>query len=68
VVGIELYDYTIDADEDLNLADRPHFAAIKDKLRRELRAGWRKALPPEEELQSAPPQVQSQEYRVEISA
>lgn len=41
----ELYDHRVDPDENVNLAKRPDQAGVVDKLRQQLHAGWKAALP-----------------------
>ncbi|XP_065833661.1 iduronate 2-sulfatase-like [Oscarella lobularis] len=43
--GVELYDHTIDPEENINLASRSSYKNVVDQLSKELRAGWRSALP-----------------------
>ena len=42
----ELYDVTIDPEENINRAYDADYQNIRDLLSRQLRAGWRKSLPP----------------------
>ncbi|KAK6172188.1 hypothetical protein SNE40_015904 [Patella caerulea] len=44
--GAELYDHNSDPEENYNRADDPKYATIRNKLRDQLRTGWRKFLPP----------------------
>ena len=46
--GVELYDHSIDPQENVNRAHRPQYQGIRKKLSKQLRAGWRNALPPSE--------------------
>ena len=43
--GIELYDYDVDPDESVNVAELPENAELVTQLSEQLRAGWRAALP-----------------------
>jgi hypothetical protein len=45
VYGRELYIYSSDPLEDVNVADIPAFQPLAKTLSTQLRAGWRKALP-----------------------
>jgi arylsulfatase A-like enzyme len=44
-VARELYDHRSDPEENANIADRPENRELVQRLSRELRAGWRRALP-----------------------
>ena len=44
--GVELYDHEIDPEENYNRADDPRYASIRKELQKQLRKGWRNALPP----------------------
>ena len=46
VYARELYVYSSDPDEDVNVAEVGAFRALRQTLSRQLRAGWRQALPP----------------------
>lgn len=43
--GVELYDHQTDPGETQNLANRPENLGLVEELRKQLRAGWRAALP-----------------------
>ena len=43
--GVELYCQVTDPDENINKADMPEYAQIRQALSTALRAGWRDALP-----------------------
>ena len=43
--GVELYCHVTDPDENINKADMPEYAQIRQALSTALRAGWRDALP-----------------------
>lgn len=43
IIATELYDHSIDPEENQNLASTPHLKFVKRKLRKELRLGWRHA-------------------------
>ena len=43
--GMELYDYEVDPDESVNVAELPENAELVTQLSEQLRAGWRAALP-----------------------
>ena len=43
---VELYDHVMDPDENVNVASWDRYADEVQRLRKELREGWRKALPP----------------------
>ncbi|XP_043266900.1 iduronate 2-sulfatase isoform X2 [Venturia canescens] len=45
ILAEELYDHTVDWNENLNVAMNPQFYDVKVELRKLLRSGWRKALP-----------------------
>ena len=45
--GTELYDHQIDPEENVNRADMSEYKEIKADLSKQLRVGWRKAMPPE---------------------
>ena len=45
VFGVELYDHSVDPEENYNLVDEITYARTKEILRRKLRAGWRQTLP-----------------------
>lgn len=42
----ELYDHSVDPDENVNLAPRPRHAQMVERLKAQLHAGWPAALPP----------------------
>ncbi len=44
--ALELYDHQSDPGENVNLADRPESRELVEGLAKQLRAGWRGALPP----------------------
>ena len=46
IYGVELYDHTVDPDENNNVASVSTYADIKQQLRSQLRSGWRSTLPP----------------------
>lgn len=46
---LELYDHQSDPQENFNIANRPENAELVKKLTNQLRAGWKKALPPKPE-------------------
>ena len=46
IYGMELYDHTVDPDENNNVASVSTYADIKQQLRSQLRSGWRSTLPP----------------------
>ena len=56
--GIELYDYSSDPDETVNIANLPENTELVEHLSKQLHAGWRAALPdPQEQIripQTAP--------------
>ena len=43
--GVELYDHTIDPEENANRAEDPAYASLRHQLSWRLRAGWRQASP-----------------------
>ncbi len=43
--GVELYDHKADPKENVNIANRPEHRELVGKLSKQLRAGWRAALP-----------------------
>ncbi|MGQ9605526.1 MAG: sulfatase [Thermogutta sp.] len=43
--AVELYDHQADSREDVNLADEPEFREVRRRLREQLEAGWRAAVP-----------------------
>ena len=43
--GIELYDHTLDPDENINKAEDPAYITVKQELKSKLRAGWRASFP-----------------------
>ena len=43
--GIELYDHEADPQENVNLAKRPEYAKLIEELTKQLKAGWRSAVP-----------------------
>ncbi len=45
VVAVELYDHLEDPAEDVNIAGRPENTGLVEKLSKQLRSGWRAALP-----------------------
>ena len=45
VDSIELYDHLADPQENQNIAQRPEHAALVERLRAQLTAGWKAALP-----------------------
>ncbi|XP_046431983.1 iduronate 2-sulfatase isoform X1 [Neodiprion fabricii] len=45
IIAEELYYHKFDVEENLNLSTIPEFSRIKNKLRNQLKNGWRKALP-----------------------
>ncbi|XP_069704069.1 iduronate 2-sulfatase isoform X2 [Periplaneta americana] len=45
VMARELYDYQLDPEENMNLADRPVMKDLVNALSKQLRAGWRNSLP-----------------------
>jgi hypothetical protein len=47
VVARELYDHQGDAAENQNVAGKPENAAVLDALARQMKAGWKGAVPPE---------------------
>ena len=44
--GAELYDHRIDPEENVNRADMDEYKEIRKELSKQLRVGWRTALPP----------------------
>ncbi len=46
IAARELYDHQTDPGENMNLADVPSQADLLSRLERQLRAGWRRSLPP----------------------
>ena len=52
--GIELYDYDVDPNETVNIADLPENAALVATLSEQLHAGWQAALPEVKQQISAP--------------
>ena len=44
--GVELYDHGSDPDENVNVASMRQYADVRKQLQKQLRQGWRKALPP----------------------
>jgi hypothetical protein len=44
---VELYDHKNDPQENINLASRPEYKEQINKLRRQLRRGWKAARPPD---------------------
>ncbi len=52
--GHELYDYIVDPDETMNVADLPENTELVDDLRQKLRAGWEHAIPTGQEYIEIP--------------
>ena len=48
VEGVELYDHQTDPEENVNVANRPEHKELVAKLRKQLHAGWKGALPRQE--------------------
>ena len=51
--GVELYDHTVDPDENYNVAEDATFVNLRRGLSQQLRAGWRSTIPPDT-VQTAP--------------
>ena len=47
IKGVELYDHTVDPEENINMVDDPGYMDVVKELKAQLRAGWREALPQE---------------------
>ena len=45
--GVELYDHTVDPDENYNVAEDATFVNLRRGLSQQLRAGWRSTTPPD---------------------
>ena len=45
ISGVELYDLRADPEENENLANRPEYQAVVEKMKAGLKKGWRAALP-----------------------
>ncbi|MYF54469.1 sulfatase, partial [Candidatus Poribacteria bacterium] len=43
--GYELYDYTVDPNETINVADFPEYSELLEHLRQRLRSGWKNEMP-----------------------
>ena len=43
--GHELYDYLVDPNETINVADSPEYAEVVEHLRQRLRSGWKNEMP-----------------------
>ena len=43
--GYELYDYSVDPNESINVADFPEYSELVEHLRQRLRLGWRNEVP-----------------------
>ena len=55
--GVELYDYDVDPDETINIANLPENAALAAYLSEQLHAGWQAALPDRSEETTNPQTV-----------
>ena len=47
VYGVELYDHTVDPDENYNVAGDASYVNLRKGLSQQLRAGWRSTIPPD---------------------
>ena len=45
IYQVELYDHTNHPEENYNVADESHYVHIRNRISKELRAGWRAKLP-----------------------